>query len=87
MIGSVPALRTDRIPPGRVLFVAEHDDTLRDNAQALAGILLNLRDTAAVGCDGGEAVCPWDITAVSDKVVGSTGMDGNILRYYQRYSK
>jgi hypothetical protein len=51
MIRSVPARRTDRIPPGWILFVAKHDDMLRVDAQALAGLFLNLRDTAAVGCD------------------------------------
>jgi hypothetical protein len=77
--GRVPTLTADRVPPGRVLLITEHDNVRWCYAVSLAHFFLNLADTALKYGNGGIAVLQRYIITIPMKVI-SAGMNCNVLR-------
>jgi hypothetical protein len=51
VVDHVPARHTDRIPPGGIGLVAQHDNMLRDDAKSFTRFFLNLCNTVLIGGD------------------------------------
>lgn len=79
MVDCVPACHPYRIPPRGIWLVAEHYNVLWVDAQPLACLVLDFFDAALVSGNCGEAFILRQIPAVHKEIIGSTGMNGNIL--------
>src|SRR5712691_9146373 len=76
--GRVPAHLTNRIPPGRIPLVTEHDNVPWCVAVSLLHFVLNLPDTALEHGNGWITLIQRYIVAVPMKIV-SAGVNRNVL--------
>ena len=76
--GRVPARLTNRIPPGRISLITEHDNVPWCVAVSLLHFLLDLPDTALKDGDGGITLIQWYVVTVPMKIV-SAGVNRNVL--------
>jgi hypothetical protein len=74
----IPAHLTNRIPPGRIPLITEHDNVPWCVAVSLLYLVLNLPDTALKHGNGGIALIQWYVVTVPMKII-STGVNRDIL--------
>jgi len=76
--GRIPARLTNRIPPGWIPLITEHDNVPWCVAVSLLYFVLDLPDTALKHGDGGIALIQRYIVTVPMKIV-SAGVNRNVL--------